>query len=706
MMFGFSQLPMLRLVATFCVSIITAIFLPLNFNLSLALFIFSALALAVFTYSQWVYKKYKLRWVYGLFFTATIFSFSQMHVYLFTASNHPDHFLKHKSDKSIYLVRLNESCHQKINSYRVSGDVKAVIDGKKIVQTSGEVLIYLTNVSEDSLPRYGDYIFVSAKPQEILPPQNPSQFNYKRYLSFHNIYSRFTLNATNFKNTNKNYSYSLYTISFYLRDRLIDKLKQFFITRDELAVASALLVGFEDYLDPEIIQAFSSTGALHVLSVSGMHVGLVFIFLSRLLFFMDKRKFTLSLKFIVLLAFIWFYALITGFSPSILRSVLMVSLVIFAKMKKKDSEMLNTMLASAFILLCINPYYITEVGFQLSYLAVFGIVYLHPLLVQKYMAPNKVVHWIWELTSVSLTAQLMTFPLGLLYFHQFPLLFLISNLIIIPISTLIIYFGIGALIVFFIEPLANFLWTASYYLTYLLNLVVKFIDSLKSLNLQGISITILETWIIYLLIASLVTFLVYRQRNFLFGSLALCLILIVTQIAEKYNLMYQQKIIVYSIPRTTAIDLINGNAHSFISTEKFISNANQKRFFVLHNWDDLGLQEPIFYNVEKKRTAKSENNFFMQQNQFVLFGKKIIYIADSYLPEKKSTIVKTKVDFAILTNQYNGKVKNLLNFLKPNTVIIDSSVPFYKAKKYKEELKWLNVNVTDVTETGALIVDL
>lgn len=704
-MVNFSELPMFRILLLFCLSLMAAVFLPMLPVVALILGSVSLIVISLFTLIPFFYKKYEWRWVYGLFFCLLTFCLTQVYVFVYSSINKPNHFLRYTTENTLYLIRLTESCHQKNNSYRVNGEVKAIIRNGVITNCSGEVLINIVSKGISKVPVYADYLLTNAKVEEIATPQNPSQFDYKEYLSFHNIYSRFTLTKSNYYPTNFNDANPILKASYTLRDNLVEKLKVFFISREELAVASALLVGFEDYLDPEIIQAFSSTGALHVLSVSGMHVGLVFVCLSWLLSFMDKKRWLLLIKYSILVAFIWFYALMTGFSPSVLRSVVMVSLVIISKVRKRDADTLNTMLGSAFLLLCYNPFYITEVGFQLSYLAVFGIVYLHPMLAQRYVAPNKIMHWIWQLTSVSITAQLMTFPLGLLYFHQFPLLFLISNLIIIPLTTLIIYIGIGALLLFFLPALSDLLWQAAYYITYFLNMIVKFIDSLKSLTLNGLSITVFETWLIYTLIGFAVGFLVYRNRKMLFASLSICLVLIKLQIIEKNEQVHQKKMIVYSIPGKTAIDIISGNEHLFIASSALSGNSNQMRFFVLHNWDDLGLNAPTIVNADSCNAVNFTSKKFSVNKGFISFHNQTIFVADKYIT-KNSSEKKSEIDYLIIRKGYKGKVENVLSYFNATHVILDSSVPTYKINLFVAELKYKGIDFYATTESGAFIKDL
>ena len=279
-----------------------------------------------------------------------------------------------------------------------------------------------------------------------------------------------------------------------------------------MAVCSALLIGFKDLLDAELISAYASSGALHVLCVSGLHVGLIFIILQYIIVIPENKQYLRILKQMIILSVIWFYAFLTGLSPSILRSATMISIIIMAKFLKRDNYMLNTTLLSAFLLLCFNPFMLTEVGFQLSYLAVIGIVYLHQQLVILFYPTNRLLFHTWQLTSVSLCAQLITFPLGLLYFNQFPNLFLVSNLLVIPLATGIIWVAVGAMLLTMIPYMSVvvfYAWKIPFALTWIMNRALLFAEQLPFSIVKGIYITVAETWIIYLIIALFIWFLLY-----------------------------------------------------------------------------------------------------------------------------------------------------------------------------------------------------
>jgi competence protein ComEC len=226
-----------------------------------------------------------------------------------------------------------------------------------------------------------------------------------------------------------------------LRDFFLTLIEQHVKTKDELAVASAIMLGYRDYMNADIVQAYASSGALHVLSVSGLHVGVLFLALQFLLQWMDKYRQLKWVKVLLVLAVMFFYAVLTGLSPSVLRAVVMFSFFVIAKAINRDNNMYNVLGISCLLLLFWNPYLITEVGFKLSYLAVLGIVVLYPILQPLLTFKNKLLKGAWSITCLSIAAQIATFPISLYYFHQFPNLFLISNLIIIPASDFVLYLG-------------------------------------------------------------------------------------------------------------------------------------------------------------------------------------------------------------------------------------------------------------------------
>ena len=226
-----------------------------------------------------------------------------------------------------------------------------------------------------------------------------------------------------------------------LRKSFINIFENQGISGRNFAVVTALVLGMDDYLDNDTRKEFSSAGAIHILCVSGLHVGVIYMVLNALLFFLKRNKYARALRSLILLIGIWFYAMLTGLAPAVLRAATMFSFVIIGTGIKRKAGVFNSLTVSAFILLLFNPFLIYNVGFQLSYAAVIAIVAIQPTIYQIWQPKNKIADNIWGITTVSVAAQLGTAPLGLFYFHQFPNYFIITNLIAIPLATLILYAG-------------------------------------------------------------------------------------------------------------------------------------------------------------------------------------------------------------------------------------------------------------------------
>jgi len=210
-------------------------------------------------------------------------------------------------------------------------------------------------------------------------------------------------------------------------------------------MGAALLLGERADVDKAVLKSYSDTGTIHIISVSGLHVGIIFLVLQHLFKLVRVLKNEL-LKCALMILCIWFYAMLTGLPASVIRSACMISFYCIGKAINHQSNTINHVAASALFLLSIDTLYLFDVGFQLSYLAVLGILYLQKWISNWYQPKNKVMTYIWSTTSVSLAAQLFTLPLCWYYFHQFPNYFIIANLIAIPLSSVALYASIGVLV--------------------------------------------------------------------------------------------------------------------------------------------------------------------------------------------------------------------------------------------------------------------
>ena len=286
----------------------------------------------------------------------------------------------------------------------------------------------------------GDCIVAKAYSNPILNFKTNGHFYYRSYLEGKQIYNRMYIPSYWWKMV-KPADWNINTYSINIRNKIDSIYRLCLFPREDQTVLSALMLGVRTEMSPDLLSAYSKTGAMHILAVSGLHVGILYLVLSWILFFM-KGKMLEILKAIIIVCCIWFYAFMTGFCPSIERAAIMFSLFTLARQWNNSTNVYNTLAGTALLSLLINPLDIFDIGFQLSYLAIIGIVYFSKKIDLLYLPNNKGAKKLWDLLTVSLSAQFLTLPLTMYYFGQFPTYFLLTNFIAIPLSFVVMILGI------------------------------------------------------------------------------------------------------------------------------------------------------------------------------------------------------------------------------------------------------------------------
>lgn len=361
----------------------------------------------------------------------------------------------------------------KENSNQNLLEVLAVFQEGKWEKIGAKVLFY--HQSKEGV-RQGDVLVVHQKPPPVSAPQNPDEFDYRKYLEKKGVgfqqFSKSGFQVVTFSEQKDWFAD--------LRQSLIELVKNKVLHSRAQQVALALLLGQKDFLDRDTKSMFSEAGVMHILAVSGLHVGIlvaVLLFLVKPLRLKGKAK---NYYHLGIVGCIWIFAALTGFSPSVVRASVMFSLITMGQMKGRKPPIFNILAFSAMLMILLDPDVIFEVGFQLSYLAVAGIVLIQPLIVRWWLPPNKASEYVWQLLAVSLAAQLVTFPLTLYYFHSFPTWFLIGNLVAIPLTFCVMNLGIPLLIFGWIPWVGDLLGTG---VSLLLQLELWCLELLRGLPL-------------------------------------------------------------------------------------------------------------------------------------------------------------------------------------------------------------------------------
>jgi len=442
----------------------------------------------------------------------------------------------------------------------------------------------------------GRRIFFSRSPEEIIVNRNPYEFDYKKYLERRDIYRQVYLTPESWQPASMPLTRSPSIVAERVRMRLIKIYMDQIRGREELAVLSALTLGYKRGLDTDTKEVFSSAGAMHVLAVSGLHTGIVFMVLSFCFGFLKKRQPGKILYFIIVSVSLWFYAFLTGLSPSVSRAAMMLTFVITGEALSRRADIYNILAASAFFLLLINPDNLFDAGFQLSYSAVFGIVFLQPRLAGLISVRYRPLRYLWMLFTVSLAAQVTTFPLSVFYFSQFPVYFWISGLIVIPVVTILAPMGFLLLIFHNIPDVVRMLTWITENLTVSLISVLKAIDRLP-FSVVDLSFTQTETILCIILVLSL--FALTATRRFVFIRLILITILLIisSSLTIKISRLCKREIIVYNNPGNSVIHLIKGESNYVIAADLPEPDSYTLNM-IMNTVNAMRIKDPLFLKAD------------------------------------------------------------------------------------------------------------
>lgn len=535
---------------------------------------------------------------------------------------------------------------------------------------TGKVLLYIDKNAKK--PKYGDVLFIRGVSRLIEAPLNPAQFDYKRFLMHKRIYHQHYLKTTDFVFTGKQqgvwYKKWAYSVSEW-SDAALKKLVPY---EREYAVAKAMVLGLRDEMDNELVQAYSAAGAVHVLSVSGFHIGVFVWLITQILGTLKKRRRGKWAYLGITLTVLWFYAIMTGLSAPVIRSAVMFTIFLLANPLGRKENAKNALFGSALILLTLDPLLIYSVSFQLSYAALGGIIYLQPILYQSITVKDWFLDKIWGLTAVALTAQLATFPIGAYYFHQFPNYFWLVNPLVVGLSFVLLpvaFIGIVLSWIPFLSSLLGWLLTG---VTWLLNQVVIWTEQLPYSVLNRLSLSWLEVVIIYGIIGLLLALFYYRDRRWLWGAGGLSLLLLFIQAIEIQDYKKQKWLVIHAIPHQTAISLISGQEATLVADSAFFQENHKPFDFYLKNfYIERGIKQ---ISQESLETTSSQGIFTT-----LPFGKLIVWQGKKILLIEKTIAspLPAVADYVVIRNNAFRNSAKLQAVFGSQKLYFDNSNKFY-----------------------------
>ncbi len=700
MRFSLSQIPLVRLLVPFAIGIIAEFYFPHHF-LFYYTGIFSFLLIFIWYWQEKNQNaEYSLRWVNGFLVTIFLISSGYCITLLHTPSEKTDYIsnigLGGQDSMVVTLVSIPQ---EKQKTYKATGEIKGIMKNGHLTKTSGKALFYFQKDSLAEKLNYGDELVVISQLNEVSPPSNPDEFNYKQFLQNHGINYECYVSAHNYSLTGLRGSRFLMRYANNSRKKLSKLLKEK-IGGNEAEVASAILLGYREDLSRNVAQSFVDSGVVHVICVAGLHVGIIFHLLSYIIVFPSRFKYGKVASVVIILILLWLYALFTGLATPVLRATIMFSFLTIGNSLRKYTNTFNTLAASAFLILLFDPFSLADSGFQLSYISVLGILVIYKPLLSFFNPSQFILRKIWELASVSIAAQVAVLPLSLFYFHQFPNYFIFTNILVVPLLAVIIFSGIFYFLVSGIPVISTCAGWLLQKLLLLMNSIVSGASHLPFSVSKGISISAYEPILLYTCIILIIVFFSSKKYYLLVSGLSIFIMILSIHAAKKFTTRNQQLFTIYDIHGKTAVSFISGR-HCIMPFAKI--DSNDFNLHIQYNQWKLGVNDNS--NTVYLTDTTLLSGRLLLKNQFVQFNKeRFAFIRKN--SDLTNGAFKPNLHGIIISEGYTLDIAGLKSAFNFDIVIFDSSVPVYKLKRWEEECKKLNLNFYSVSSKGAYIEKL
>ena len=686
--------PFIRLLLPFIAGIIMQWYLQFSLAATIIAVICFKIAFLLFRFFP-LSLRFKWKVLQGFILNALLLSIGAWVTWQKDIRNSTGWYGNHYHNSDYLVVRIDEPLTEKARSFKAVGYVESIIQLDAVIPCEGKLLLYF---SKDSLPtqlQYGDRIIIHKNLQPIKNSGNPGAFNYEQYAAFQQSFHNVFLQHKDWILLQGNHVNRFKQFLFATRENILSVLRKYANPgKDELGIAEALLIGYTNDLDKDLVQAYSNTGVVHIIAISGMHLALIYVMLVWLFARVPLVKRSKILQVIMILFCLWLFSLLTGGAASVLRSAVMFSFITIGKNFVKQSSIYNSLAASAFVLLCYNPYFLWDVGFQLSYLALIGIIIFQRPLYNLVYIKNIWLDKIWQLASVSLAAQILTLPVCIYYFHQFPILFLLANIIVVPLSSIILYVEIFLLAFSWVPFLGPCLGKTTGWLVWLMNKIITRIDHLDFAVWDKIPATVLSTLLLYAIVIGICGWLLNKNKQ-MFQFTISCLLLFTLQYAYNTWLQQkQQKIIVYNVPQHQAIDLVSGNNYQFAGDSALQEDA------VLQNFHLKPARVALQLNTRKELM----NKVFKEGMFYQFYNKRIVLINKAVVfgPVQQ----KISVDMVIISNNSKLSILQLVAVFNCPLYIFDASNSLWKIDKWQAACSALHLQCYSIPAQGAFVSDL
>lgn len=604
------------------------------------------------------------------------------------------------------IATLSTPLSEKPKSWKAQATVQSLVVQDSVIPAEGTILLYFQKDSSRPQLQYGNQILFTQPLQPIRNTGNPGAFDYKKYCELQGLYHQVYLQHHQFSllPAGQPPFFSLTSFQQFLfqtREKILSILRTHIKGKKEAGLAEALLIGYKDDLDKDLIQSYAVTGVVHVIAISGLHLGIIYLLLGLLCKPLGKRKHVQWLQPVLIIAGLWLFALLAGASPSVIRSAVMFSCIVIGNSFSKQSSIYNSLAASAFLLLCYNPFWLWDSGFQLSYMAVLSLaIFLKPIY-HRLSIRNPLLDMFWKLNATTIAAQVLTIPVCLYYFHQFPVLFLLTNLVAVPLSSIILIGEILLCSLSFIPFVAKAIGSLLYYLIWYMNQFIEQVHQLSFAAIENIPFNLLQLFLLYGCIAAIALWLLHKNRKAFITGIALAGGVMAIHSWNAWQALQQQQMIVYQVPENSAMDFIHGRQYAFKGDPIF-----------LHNELLAGFHLQPARTLRMVSPTDSLKNLYCS-NHFYFFGNIAVLRICPDFPDKypQATVpthfndAPVPIDLLIISGNPSLRFHQLISRFTPRQVVIDGSNSSGKAMRWYQDCQRAGIPCYVTAWQGAFVLN-
>lgn len=586
--------------------------------------------------------------IYGYTLTVSLFLTG-----LLLYANEKDSISVLKPERSMLAGTILDYPVERKDKYLLTLKLSGSISRSRPEPLRGSILLYLKKDPDATMYLPGDLVIVNCTPAEISARSNPYEFDYRFYMENQGI--RYNAHADHsdivrhFVPGHRKFIYR----ALIIREKIIGMYKERGITGDRLSLVAAITLGQKNMLDPGQKNNFIRAGVMHIMAVSGLHTAILSLFIFNVLFFLKGRL--IIVRIIITISVLWAFAFVTGLTPSVLRATMMFSFLQAGKMLKRPASGINSVLASAVVLIIIRPSVIFDAGFLLSYAAVIYIITFYKYLYQAITVRNFLADKIWQSAVVTIVAQAGTLPLTIALFNRFPTYFIITNLIIVPLSSLLVITGCLVTLFYPLKLLSRLLALLLNSLTGLTELLTGKASELPFATVENIGMTTVETILLTAVIFLFTLFLLNKKAIPVIYPLSALLIFIMAGTITGIATSSTSEIIVYSVPGHSEVGIRSGKILNLYSDTTVASTA------VKRHCSTLGLR------IKMNMTDSGDDFILAGKTRILLTGHLSQRVIENFCP-----------DIVVLTGLRPEVEPGAILKLMPGTeVIAEEGFPLY-----------------------------